>query len=86
MICRGFSFHIIKLVYEREPISLPEVVQFYGSGMGALGIQKKRIDGLRDAGLLSMDQDRVWVNSPKALVIIWVSRFYKKLLRIQGGG
>ncbi len=86
MICRGFSFHIIKLVHERQPITVSELMVQYGNGMGPTGLLKKRIEGMAASGLLTMNQNRLRADFTRSKAIVFLSRSYKTMLRMGAGG
>lgn len=82
MMCRGFSFHIIKLVSDQAPIQENEVMKLYGEGMGAAGMMKKRLESMAKGGLVRIEGDKVIAQGWKSKLIAFVARAYKSLIKM----
>ena len=86
MIARGFSMRIITDIYLHTRLNLEQLMQEYANGKGIEWMFDKRIQGIKDLGLINEECSQIKLSSKSSFIIAHISNIYKRTLKLGKGG
>ena len=86
MIARGFSMRIITDIYLHTRLNPNQLIQEYANGKGIEWMLDKRIQGIKDLGLINEERGQINLSSKSGFIIAYISIIYKRILKLGKGG
>ena len=86
MIARGFSMRIITDIYLHTRLNPNQLIQEYANGKGVKWMLDKRIQGIKDLGLINEECSQIKLSSKSSFIIAYISNIYKRILKLGKGG
>jgi len=86
MIARGFSMRIITDIYLHTRLNPEQLIQQYSNGKGIEWMFDKRIQGIKDLGLIKEECGQMKLSSKSSFLIVYISNIYKRILKLGKGG
>ena len=86
MIARGFSMRIITDIYFNSRLNPEQLIQEYANGKGIKWMYDKRIQGIKDLGLINEECGQINLSSKSSFIIAYISNIYKRILKLGKGG
>ena len=86
MIARGFSMRIITDIYLHTKLNPNQLIQEYANGKGVKWMLDKRIQGIKDLGLINEESGQINLSSKSSFIIAYISNTYKRILKLVKGG
>ena len=86
MIARGFSMRIITDIYLHTRLNLEQLMQEYANGKGIEWMIDKRVQGIKDLGLINEESSQIKLSSKSSFIIAYISNIYKRTLKLGKGG
>ena len=86
MTARGFSLRIITDIYLHSKLNPEQLLQEYANGKGIEWMFDKRIQGIKDLGLINEERGQINLSSKSGFIIAYISIIYKRILKLGKGG
>ena len=86
IVARGFSMRIITDIYLHTRLNPEQLIQQYSNGKGIEWMFDKRIQGIKDLGLIKEECGQMKLSSKSSFLIVYISNIYKRILKLGKGG
>ena len=77
---------IITDIYLHTRLNLEQLMQEYANGKGIEWMIDKRVQGIKDLGLINEESSQIKLSSKSSFIIAYISNIYKRTLKLGKGG
>ena len=77
---------IITDIYLHTRLNPEQLIQEYANGKGIEWLIDKRIQGIKDLGLINEECGQINLSSKSSFIIAYISNIYKRTLKLGKGG
>ena len=86
IVARGFTMRIITDIYLHTRLNPEQLIQEYANGKGIEWLIDKRLQGIKDLGLINEERGQINLSSKSSFIIAYISNTYKRILKLGKGG
>ena len=77
---------IITDIYLHTRLNPEQLIQEYANGKGIEWLIDKRLQGIKDLGLINEESGQIKLSSKNSFIIAYISNTYKRILKLGKGG
>ena len=86
IVARGFTMRIITDIYLHTRLNPEQLIQEYANRKGIEWLIDKRLQGIKDLGLINEESGQIKLSSKNSFIIAYISNTYKRILKLGKGG